>query len=161
MMAWLTQSMNKATRWAIEMWTFLTHWVPGWSSLQSLYGHQEQWSAFLGFLLDEKYTRFCVVVVHMMHYKKYIWVTGYLLFLGSKPCNLINRDHQYTLQGCIITGCGGEFYLHLSQFYGASYCCSRSLPSCTQYNWCKAWFPIRNSWHSLNTEVTGLVGADV
>ncbi len=23
-----------------------------------------------------------------------------------------------------------ELYLHLSQFYGASYCCSRSLPSC-------------------------------
>ncbi len=59
--AWLTQSTNKATCWAIEMWTFLTHWVPGWSSLQSLYGHKEHWSVFSGFVLDEKYTRFCVV----------------------------------------------------------------------------------------------------
>ena len=57
----------------IEMWTmltFLTHWVPGWSSLHSLFGHKEWRMSCAGFGLDEKNSRFSVVTIYMNIYSR-------------------------------------------------------------------------------------------
>ena len=66
-LSWLTQSTNKATCWAIEMWTFCHYiWEPGWIFLCSLYGHMEWWSTYSGFVLDEKNTIkiYCFTCTH-------------------------------------------------------------------------------------------------
>ncbi len=45
----------------------LSLWVPGWSSLHSLYGYKEWCSVYSGFVLDKRNTRFSVVAVQWVH----------------------------------------------------------------------------------------------
>ena len=60
-MVWLSQLMDKAPCWAIEMWIFC-HFGYHVKTL-SLYGHKKWWSAYSGLVLDEDNTSFIMFIV--------------------------------------------------------------------------------------------------
>ena len=60
-MAWLAWSINKATCWAIDMWTFCHFGYKVGGIFTQLYEYKQWWYAYSGFVLDEDSTQFSVV----------------------------------------------------------------------------------------------------